>query len=473
MSATRLDTARLPSATPPLHWWLLLLSLLAVGVFVNWIAAIAILVFALIQRARPLDFLTSYLLVVVAGSFINYGNHQLTYQLSLLTPLIAFSLYCYLLARRWDALVIPRTPATLPLLLYGGLTFINFARGLAIGNSPRYAGLEILACLALLSCLLVANKRPSPREQRELMTWLWVIAFAHFVLGAYVFSTIHTRTIGVFFAPVPGVVAMMLFNFALRAQTRSKMMLWLLSMGPALAQQFLSFTRGFWLALIAGIVFSLVVYVGKSEGAGARARRSAVALSMVAGICLLGIIILGSTLGIGNVLELAGSRFASSAGTKFTEESSSNIVRLVEYFHVLDLIADQPIFGHGLGYYFVVREPIHWTLIEQWFVHQNYLLVTLKQGLIGLALWVWMLIALIRVGVNGRRLNDLYEQSWCPGAAAVVVYCMVYSLVHFPLAETNTTFTFALCIGVAMRLTATDVYALRWKGRRTLAPDAD
>lgn len=472
MSTPRPAALRLPSSLPPVHWWVFLLALLSIGVFFNWVAALALFLFALIMRAKPLDFLTSYMIVVVAGSFINYGSHSLTAQLTVLTGLIAFMLYCYVLARRWDALVIPKTPATLPLLLYCGLTFINFVRGLAIGNSVRYAGLEILACLALLSCLLMASRRMTAREQRVLMLWMWAMAFAHFALGAYIFSIIHTRTIGVYFAPVPGVVAMMLFNFALRAETRTKMMLWLLAMAPCLAQQFLSFTRGFWMALIGGVLFSLVVYVGKSEGAGNRWKRAVVSLVMLAGIGALGIVVLGGTLGIGKVFELAGSRFASSAGTKYTWESSSNVVRLVEYFHVLDLIAEQPIFGHGLGYYFVVREPIDFTLIEQWFTHENYLLVTLKQGLIGLALWMWLLIAFIRVGLSGRRMKDIYEQSWCTGMAALVVYCMIYSLVHFPLAETNTTFTFALCVGVAMRLTATDVYALRWKGRRTEATDS-
>ncbi len=473
MSASGPASLRLPSGLPPVHWWVFLLSLLAIGVYSNWIAALALLTFALIMRARPLDFLTSYMIVVVFGSFVNYGSHTLTAQLTLLTGLLAFMLYCYLLARRWDALVIPKTPATLPLLLFSGLTWINFVRGMASGNSPRYGIIELLANLAMLSCLLVASRRMSSREQRVAVLWMTAMATAHFILGAYVFSIIHTRTVGVYFAPVPGVVAMMLFNFALRAETRTKMAMWVLAMGPCLAQQFLSFTRGFWLALIGGVLFSLLVYVGRSAGAKARAKRAFVALLMIAGIAALGIVLLGGTLGIGKVFELAGSRFASSAGTKFTNESSSNVVRLVEYFHVLDLIAEQPIFGHGLGYYFVVREPIGFTLIEQWFTHENYLLVTLKQGLIGLALWMWLLIAFVRVGLNGRRLKDIYEQSWCTGMAALVVYCMIYSLVHFPLAETNTTFTFALCVGVAMRLTATDVYALRWKGRRSLTTDAE
>lgn len=473
MSDTSVRSIRLPSSVPPLHWFVLLIAVLGIAIFIHWVVALAILVFVLIQRARPLDFLTSYMIVVVSGSFINYGSHSLTYQLTLLTGLILFMLYCYLLARRWDALVIPKTAATLPLLLYCGLTFLNFVRGLAIGNSPRYAGLEILACLALLTSLLVASKRLSSREQRETMWWIWAMACAHFFLGVYVYSVIHVRTVGVYFEPVPGLVAMMLFNFALRAETRTKTLLWVAAMGPAIAQQFLSFTRGFWLALIAGVLFSLVLYIGRSAGAITRARKSAWVLGVVGCVCALGIVALGSTLGIGKVFELAGTRFASSAGTKFTYEASSNVVRLVEYFHVLDLIIEQPIFGHGLGYYFVVREPINFSLIEQWFVHENYLLVTLKQGLVGLALWVWMLVAFVRVGVKGRHLEDVYEQSWCTGMAALVVYCMVYSFVHFPLAETNATFTFALCVGVAMRLTATDVYALRWKGRRTLTTDAE
>ena len=56
-----------------------------------------------------------------------------------------------------------------------------------------------------------------------------------------------------------------------------------------------------------------------------------------------------------------------------------------------------------------------------------------------------------------------------PFLASAVVFCVVYSLVHFPLAEVNTTFPLALVLGAAMRLTATGTIALRWKGRRTLA----
>ena len=467
MSAMRTATAPRVPVAPPLAWWLFGGLCVALSLFVHWVAGFALLGLVVIWRARPLDFLTSYLIVVLLGSFINYGSGTLTAQLTVFSGFLVFMLYCYVLERRWDALVIPRTPATVPLLIYSALTIVNYIRGMVVGNSARYAGLELLALLAMMSCLLVASKRFSKLELRFSVLWIWAMSLGHFALGAYIFSIIHMRTIGVYFAPVPGVVAMIVFNFAIRQKSRLRMFLWLLAMAPLLAQQFLSFTRGFWMALIAGILFSLVVYIGRTAGVRDRMNRAGTALAMLAAIAAVGIAVLAVGLGIGHVFELAGNRFASSAGTKYTWESSSNVVRLVEYFHVLDLIVESPIFGHGLGYFFVVREPINFSLVEQWFVHEQYLLVTLKQGLVGLALWVWMLVSFIRTGLRGRRLADPDEQAWCVGTAALVVYCMVYGFVHFPLAETNTTFTFALAVGGTMRYVATDTIALRWKNRRT------
>ena len=467
MNATRPALLREPGALPSLPWWLMMIAVLWLTLYVHWIAGIGLLALVIVQRARPLDFLTSYLMVVVAGSFMNYGSGTLTKQMTFFLIFLIFMLYCYVLQRRWDGLVFPKTPATKPMLLWLGLTVANFIRGMVIGNSPRYAGLELIACLALVSSLLMASRRATEHEIKILLFWMWIMSLGHFMLGAYAYSVLHMRTIGVFFEAVPGVVAMMMLNFALRESRRSRQILWFVAMAPLLLHQFLSFTRGYWLAAIFTTVFSIVVYCGRGEGVGARWKRSAIALSMLAGLAVLGILAAAATLGIGNVFGLAGTRIASSAGTEYTWVSSSNVVRLVEYFHVLDLVIEQPIFGHGLGYYFVVREPIGFTLVEQWFVHENYLLVTLKQGLVGLALWVWLLISLVRVGLRGINLPNLTEQSWCAGTAAIVVYCIVYSFVHFPLAEVNTTFTFALATGVAMGLTGTDTIAIRWKGRRT------
>jgi len=297
---------------------------------------------------------------------------------------------------------------------------------------------------------------------------LFVLTVGHFCLGTYVYTVIKARAGGVYFEPVPGAIAMVLFNFALREPKVRRMWLWVLLLAPALLHQFLSFTRGFWLAILVGFVFSTVVYIGRGDGMRLRMKRTATLLGAMGGSAVVGVVILAGALHIGSIGTMAANRFASSTGTKGLNEAASNVVRLVEYAHVLEDIIEQPWFGHGLGFKFVVREPLNNTLVEQWFTHENYLLVTLKQGLLGLAIWLWLLFSLIRTGLRGRNLPNVTEQSWCTGAAAFMVFCAAYSLVHFPLAEVNTTFPLALVLGAAMRMTATGNLALRWKGRRTL-----
>ena len=112
--------------------------------------------------------------------------------------------------------------------------------------------------------------------------------------------------------------------------------------------------------------------------------------------------------------------------------------------HVAEDIIHSPIIGYGLGYSFVVKDPITFKSEEHWFVHQNYLLVWLKQGLIGLALFVWVLISAFLTGWTGRNRKDPYEAAWCAGAAAVALHLLIYCNVHFPLAEVNSTFAVAL-----------------------------
>lgn len=465
MSAMRTESLRLP-LLPSLPWWLLIGVSIPLAIFVSPIAGLGPILFFVVQRARPFDFLTSYLMVVVIGSFIDYGGGQTAFQMTILVSFIVFSLFCYVLSRRWDSLVFPRTVATTPLVVWFALTVANYFRGLVIGNSFKFANLEILAAMAVFSTFMVSSRKLSEAERTEAMIWMWVCSLLHFARGVWVFALLHRRTIGTYFTPVPGLIVMMLFNFALRARTKTRMALLVIAMAPLLTHQFLSYTRGFWLSIIGGIIFSLIVYVGRGEGAVLRARRSGALLLMLAAIGLVGVVVLSAATGVGGLLAMAGSRFASSTGTKWSWESSSNVIRLVESIKVLTMVIVKPWFGYGLGATFVVREPVNFDLMEQWFCHENYLLVTFKQGLLGLGLWLWVLISCVRLGVQGRSLPNMNEQAWCTGFGAMVIFIIVYGFVHFPMAETPSTFTFALAAGGAMRLVSKDTVAIRWKGRR-------
>jgi O-antigen ligase len=455
-------------SVPPAGWWLVGLASVAASLLVHPLAGLAVLALVIIQRARPFDFLTSYLVVTVMGSFVVYTNNTLTAQLTVLTGYIVFMLYCYVLERRWDSLVLPRTPATKPLLVYLGLTVANFVRGMAMGNPWRYAGLELFIVLVMASSLLVASRRWTKTERRYALAVMWIMGFCHFLLGTSIWLQVHQRTLGVYFTGVSSVVAMLIINYALRAKTRYAMLMWVLASAPLFAHEFLSFTRGYWLATFGATAFSIAVYVGRREGAKQRAANSAFVLVLLAGVALAGAALLASVVGMGHALEQFSDRLASSAGTKYTRETASNFIRLLESVKVLELIRQSPLFGHGLGYCFVFRDPFNGTINgEQYFVHQNYLWVWLKQGIIGLALFIWMIIGFLRTGIAGRSLPDLEEQAWCMGSASMVVWVMIYMFMHFPLAESNTAMPFTLAMGATMGYAAKGTIALRWKNRGT------
>lgn len=448
-------------ARPSLRWWVLLALALVLGFALGPLAAFALLTIVTLQLVRPLDFFTAYLLVVTGASFVNYTRGGLTGELSLLSVGLLFMLFCYTLRPGRRLLAAPLTPVTLPLLLYLGLSCANFVRGLLAGNSPRYAGLGILAVLALGSCLLVANQFRR-RDLGLAYGWLWVTALGHSALGFYVYSILKVRTGSIYFTPVPGVIAVLLLNRALRAGSSRRALLWTCATLPLLLHQFLSFTRGYWLSIMASLLFTIAVFVGRGPAWPARLRRSAAMLGTVVVVGVVGAVVIAEVYGIRGLGELALSRLSSSTGTQYSFETSSNIVRLVEAAKVFTEIAAAPLQGHGIGHSFVVREPIHLQMHDQWFCHENYLLVWMTQGLIGLGLFVWMLFAAVRMGLAGRRREDPGEAAWVMGTAAATVYVIVYNLVHFPLGEVNTTFTLALMWGCTMSLTASGWRELRW-----------
>lgn len=464
---TRLDFLREPAggALPPVTWLVALAGALALTAAFNWTFGLAFLLLLLTQTLKPLDFFVSYLLLVSAASFVDYTRGTLTPQLAVLSVVIVFMLVAFGWNMRSEWLTIRRAPLLLPLVLYLGLSAINAIRGLLIGNSLKYGGLEVIAVCALGSALLVAAVPLTRRQLTIGALWLVALGLGHLALGLYIHSLVGVRTGMLSFTPVPGVIGMIILNLALRAERRRHALLWCLALVPMVVHQFISFTRGYWIALATATLFSVIVYVGRGSGAMYRLQRTlGLAVAMVVAAIVL-TIVTAYSLGIQDIGTQAADRLASSVSTEIGYEAGSNFVRLSEYLQVSRHIAEAPWFGHGLGFHFVVREPFSRKLLEQAFMHQNYLYVWLKQGLIGLVFFVWMLFAAVRTGLGGRRISDPIERGWAFGCAAATVYVIVYAMVHFPLAEVNTVFLLALVWGVGMRVTSTESWRVRWRSR--------
>lgn len=474
MTTSVLRDVRPPAAVPGPGWWIVAILALIAGVAVHWLGAVAILLWAFVQWRWPFDRLTAALVLLTAASFVDYTQGHLTAELAGVSLCILFFLFCHVMYSGRSALQVPRTPMTVPMLFYLSLSFLNFGRGLVAGQSLRYAGLEILAAMALGSCLIIASIGDVRARLRFVLTWLWIVCIGHLALGIYWLRITHVRTGRLSFSPVPGVLAMILMPFGLRARGTRDRIFWILVIAPLLLHQFLSFTRGYWLSIILGTAFLTVVSSGYQAGAARRWGRALTFLGMLVLAGVLGAVIAAIALHIPDLAQEALVRFQSSTSARVEYESSSNIVRISEYSQAWPRIAESPLFGKGFGFFLVIRDPFRHDLIEQWFIHNNYLLTVLKQGLLGLFLLLTLLASAVVTGVrNWRRLSaDPVAARWCLGTAAATIYVASYCLVHFPLAEVNTIFILAFAWGVTMRLAEPGWWTLRWRmvGRRARGP---
>src|SRR5204863_5273359 len=131
---------------------------------------------------------------------------------------------------------------------------------------------------------------------------------------------------------------------------------------------------------------------------------------------------------------------------------------------VIKLIRQSPFFGHGMGYTFTVKQLFSHDAHDQWGVHQNYLFVWLKQGLLGLALFIWMLGSGVALGVReARRRADPWEATWFGTTAAATVFLAVFSISNYPFEVVNETFLLALLWGGSMAMAHRGFIVFRWR----------
>ena len=456
---------------PDLRWWGLLSIVIALGVVVGWTIAAGVLFLVLVQVARPFDFLTAFLLVVGGASFVEYTGGRLTIQLGILTCGILVMLVCYMVSNRGRILVVPKTPMTWPLLCFVALSIANSIRGFLVGYSPKYLGFELIALLALASAFLVANAFERRRHLLWAVLGLVVVGYVTAIRGFEVFAVSRTHGAGYTMA-APGLVAVLLINLALRSRSSPAAVGLILLAVPMLIQQFVTFGRGLWTGCIAALVASVAIFAGVRFGSGPRWRRTLLVLAVLTAVGLAGALVAAYGFGREDMLRQAGVRFQSSYDTRISFETQSNLIRLAEYLFVWKLIQQSPWFGHGVGYAFTMKQVISMEVGEQWYAHQYYLFVWLKQGIVGLGLFLWLLYVAIAVGVReARRRPDPLESSWFATAAAATIFLAVLSLSNFPFGVVNEMFLLALLWGGAMAMTGSGSVYLRWLDLPARAPD--
>jgi len=440
-------------ASPRLAWlgpvaWIVI-PLVAAG-FVAAFAAevgvpIAILVGAVTGMVWSLrDPRTGFLIVVLLASFVNYSAGRLLLELGIV---YGWLLWMALVVWWRSAWVLPvRLPRRMkaPLIVWTLACLAAGLTGFVSGNNSHFLGIQFAGALWPVVSVLMCQGL-SRKNLIGAAIGLVIISLAHVVFGVSAIRTAHERLGGVYFTPVPGQVAMLLWGAALMAPQRRWRLASLVLMAILLLHQILSFTRGYWLGILAGmaVVTALVWTLAPWPERWTVVRRTGfLAGGMSAALAVL--LVSSSLVGGMSVLQAAGRRFGSSFSVEASSETASNVMRLLEYSQAVDAARQSPVLGKGFGSAFVIVDPFVGQRSVDPLVHNYYLYITVKMGLVGLAAFIFLIWRFFRTTLPPLRgERDWVSRVWLIAAIAMTVQVLVISLTNYSLNDANTGAPFA------------------------------
>lgn len=412
-------------------WLLLLLS--AATVLVAW---------------SLLDIRATFFIAVLMATFVDYTTGKLTLEMTVLCAWLAWISLLLFWRGAWKGWVKPPSEMVQGLAVWLGACALGVIIGLLHGNNMRNLGVELAG--GLWPVLGIGMMQAYGRRNAVYAgLGLVAIGLVHTGFGLTMLQIYHRRLGGIYFTTVTGMVAVGLWTVALLAPTRKIRVLCLLGMIPMLAHLLFSFTRGYWLGFIAGMILATILAwrnLGRFEPM-ARSRR----LLLIPG--LIGVLAVTGCLsalyfGGGDLVSSIGRRFGASFSTDLSGETMSNVSRLIEYGHAIDAALESPIIGKGLGYAIINKDPLIGMTREQWFVHNYYLLTWLKLGVIGLAAFGFLLWKFVRAARRTIEEDTSWlTRAWAITAIAVTGQVLMILLTNYSLADVNTGFVFAFIWG--------------------------
>src|SRR5262245_42741701 len=117
-----------------------------------------------------------------------------------------------------------------------------------------------------------------------------------------------------------------------------------------------------------------------------------------------------------------------------------------------------------------IKEPFRGLTTRQPYIHQTYLWLWLKQGLIGLVIYLALLVQAIRTAVAGARSSDRDAAAWGQAAAGATIYLAVVNMTTYHLAQVNSTIALAMLWGFTLALSRPPHWRLAWRTRPAVQP---
>ena len=359
-------------------------------------------------------------------------------QLSRFVLLVVGAAFVYLLAVRRRALVVPRGPSIVLLVLLLAASLVSWALTRRPGSTNSVIDIALYPFVALLICNLVVSER----DHRRAWIAFLVSALCVAVLGAGLYAS-H----GHIWAPNPAVAHRLNITFAdpnitarfltlaacagvyLYAERRAPTWLAVSTAAACGIVLPLTFSRSGLALFIAMVLLAVLVAFN---------RRRALAIAAVA--------LLAFALSTGlnpDTRQRATDAVASVVGVTAPAHTSSPAGPAVQGASALDdnrryLIAagltmfkDHPLFGVGFGgYQHEILTTYHRFLPSGYtdsVSHTSLVTVLAEQGLIGALLLIAFLVQLARESLEARRRRDAWAP-WSSLAAMMVIPIFLYSL---------------------------------------------
>jgi O-antigen ligase len=240
-------------------------------------------------------------------------------------------------------------------------------------------------------------------------------------------------------------IAALLFTWPHEGQRRPRV-LWVL-LALCLAGLGMSLVRGYWLGVVAGMLYLLLVM------------RTNERVRMIAGVSIT-VAMLASAAA---VVRPALVSSIATRGAAVTAVQDPNVQwRLIENRAVLAQVRAHPLTGNGLGQEYLFDFSAYGVKpYYKSYIHNNYLWLAQRMGAVGVCLFVWVVLAFL---FPRERLNELRERAdpwqWglIVGARALIVADLVVSVTSPQFVSSSNIVPLAVVLAMAE---AARVQALR------------
>lgn len=220
-----------------------------------------------------------------------------------------------------------------------------------------------------------------------------------------------------------------------RAIHRDKRLIYLTAIGLMGVALLLSGSRGGLVALLAEVVFILIL-TNKSHGSGQIALKIGLTVLLV-------VVVIGGAVLIGGESSL--TRIAETAVSSDITTNRTQIWSVT-----LQIIKNNLLFGAGIGAFAAAYTPYD-TMnglerVEQ--AHNDYLQILADAGIVGLILAGFFVYQLFRTGLRNIKTENLFRRGIAVGALAGCFAILVHSIFDFVLHTTAVTVLFLTLVSL-------------------------